>query len=88
VRQGSDGWVAPALADARVCREVWWLILLMLVFAVAGFGLWCVMTRQDAERERRHRAQRALAARADQQHAWVLDGDDRGLYGRYPPAAT
>ena len=23
----------------------------------------------------------ALAARADQQHNWVLQGDDRGIYG-------
>lgn len=25
--------------------------------------------------------QRAIAARADQQHAWVLAGDERGTYG-------
>jgi hypothetical protein len=65
--------------------KFWWLILLVLVVAAAGFGLWCVMTRQDAELERQHRAQRTLAARADQQHAWVLAGDDRGVYGDYRP---
>jgi hypothetical protein len=27
---------------------------------------------------------RALA-RADEQHAWVLAGDDRGIYGNYTP---
>ena len=27
----------------------------------------------------------ALVARADQQHAWVLAGDDRGVYGDYRP---
>jgi hypothetical protein len=27
----------------------------------------------------------ALVARADQQHAWVLAGDDRGISGEYPP---
>lgn len=27
----------------------------------------------------------AIAARADQQHAWVLAGDPRGMYGDYPP---
>jgi hypothetical protein len=30
--------------------------------------------------------QRAITARADRQHAWVLAGDERGTYGRYPPA--
>jgi hypothetical protein len=28
----------------------------------------------------------AVADRADQQHAWVLAGDDRGTYGDYPPS--
>ena len=32
------------------------------------------------------RRQAAVARRADQQHAWVLAGDDRGVYGAYPPA--
>jgi hypothetical protein len=27
-------------------------------------------------------------ARADQQHAWVMAGDDRGVYGDYPPAGN
>lgn len=27
-----------------------------------------------------------LVARADEQHRWVLAGDPRGIYGRYPPA--
>jgi hypothetical protein len=25
-----------------------------------------------------------LAARADQQHDWVMEGDERGVYGEYP----
>ena len=29
-----------------------------------------------------------MAARADQQHAWVMIGDDRGVYGAFPPAVT
>ena len=35
-----------------------------------------------AEANRRAEAERAaIAARADQQHAWVTVGDDRGVYG-------
>lgn len=30
----------------------------------------------------------ALCARADLQHAQVLSGDDRGIYGQHPPART
>ena len=28
-----------------------------------------------------------LRKHADQQHAWRLEGDPRGTYGQYPPAA-
>jgi hypothetical protein len=29
-----------------------------------------------------------LRARADQQHVWAMQGDPRGMFGEYPPAAT
>jgi hypothetical protein len=51
--------------------------LILLVLAVAAAGCW--------QLERQRREQRALIARADEQHAWVLAGDDRGVYGLYPP---
>jgi hypothetical protein len=65
--------------------KFWWLILLVVVVAAAGFGLWCGLMHLDAVLELRHRAKRGLAARADEQHAWVLAGDDRGVYGEYGP---
>jgi hypothetical protein len=37
--------------------------------------------------EQRRRAEAALIARADQQQAWRIAGDERGTYGEYPPAA-
>jgi hypothetical protein len=37
--------------------------------------------------ERRHEARATLLAHAEQQHSWVMAGDDRGTYGSYPPAA-
>ena len=66
--------------------KFWWLILLLLAAAGAGVVLWCFVTRQDAELERQHRQRAALVARADEQHAQILAGDERGLYGIYPPA--
>jgi hypothetical protein len=41
-----------------------------------------------AEEAAEARRQAAVVKRADQQHAWVLAGDDRGVYGQYPPAAV
>lgn len=44
--------------------------------------------RLDARDLRRRAAADKLAAtarRADEQHAWVLAGDERGIYGDYHP---
>jgi hypothetical protein len=65
--------------------KFWWLILLMMVVVATGVWLWGVVTRQDAELERQNREHAALVARADEQHAWVLAGDDRGVYGEHAP---
>ena len=46
---------------------------------------WLAHRQRVAEREAEHAA---IAARADRQHAWVFSGDDRGVYGAYPPAIS
>ena len=61
--------------------KFWWLVLLLLGALAVGWWALVVWTRHDDELERRRRAQAAIVARADEQHAWVLDGDDRGVYG-------
>jgi hypothetical protein len=65
--------------------KFWWLILVALAVAVAGWLAWCVCKQTDAAVDRTRREHAALVARADQQHAWVLASDDRGIYGDYPP---
>jgi hypothetical protein len=65
--------------------KFWWLILAALVVVVAACLGWWSCKRSDAELERMRREHAALIARADQQHAWVLAGDDRGIYGDYWP---
>jgi hypothetical protein len=59
--------------------KFWWLILPVLVVAAAGFGLWGVVTRQDAELEGQHRA----APRA----ARSLPAPTSSTHG-YSPATT
>jgi cytoskeletal protein RodZ len=60
-------------------------VLVLVAIAVLLVGLlWLALyavRRVDGREEERD----ALVARADQQHAWVLAGDDRGIYGDYPP---
>lgn len=63
----------------------WWIVV---IAAIAG-GAWLAAHAVQASDERRAQvvaANAAIAARADQQHAWTLEGDERGIYGQYPPA--
>ena len=60
------------------------LVLLVSLWKFAGW----LDRRLEARENKRTRARDAVAAivaRADQQHAWVLAGDDRGIYGDYTP---
>jgi hypothetical protein len=65
--------------------KFWWLILLVIAVVAAGCRLWIVVARHDAERSRQNREHAAFVARADGQHAQIMAGDDRGIYGRDTP---
>ena len=60
----------------------WWIVAILAVVAFAWMAQRAFREMEAAEARRRA----AMAARADQQHAWVLQGDDRGVYGQYPAA--
>ena len=65
----------------------WVLLVIVGVIAATALLMWGVMAA--ARMVDRHQDRRlAIEARADQQHAWVMAGDDRGIYGMYPPAAV
>jgi hypothetical protein len=77
---GFGALLAMALVIWVIVKLFWWLVgvavlvgLFFLMRAVAR------ASRKRAELNAAHRA--AVAARADQQHNWVLRGDDRGIYG-------
>jgi hypothetical protein len=61
--------------------KYWWFIALVLAAVAAwkyGPGVWA---RHEAATEAERQRLTAIAARADQQHAWTLAGDPRGTYG-------
>jgi hypothetical protein len=80
------GAIRVLLLLGFVAKFWWWIGV-----ALAGVALFCGLLwlafhaarRVDARYERRL----ALRARADAQHALIMAGDDRGIYGDYPPAA-
>lgn len=64
-----------------------WFVILAALGAVALFvGLLWLAFYAARRVDERYEKRAALVARADQQHAWVLAGDERGIYGDYPQA--
>lgn len=66
-----------------IVRFFWWILGALVLTGL--FFLVRALIREDRVRRaaiaRRHAE---IAARADAQHRWVLQGDDRGVYGDYP----
>jgi hypothetical protein len=70
---------------ALIIKLIWWILgaaMLYLVFRVGRAQLRAAQATRAAEARRAAH----IAARAEQQHRWVLRGDDRGVYGDYPVA--
>jgi hypothetical protein len=62
-----------------------WIAVAFCVLAV-GAALIVLFARLQSHARARRAAQAAIVARADEQHAQIMAGDDRGIYGAYPPA--
>jgi len=87
-RGGGFGAAFVLLLFIGFIAKFWaWILAVLGGLLVFGLLLWLtfyVERRVDERYEKRT----ALVARADQQHAWVLAGDDRGIYGDYTPVQT
>ncbi len=78
--------VIVALVLIWALWKVWWLLVALAVALVLGRGIGWWLARRDDHAAERRRREAELWARADQQHAWAMAGDDRGIYGDYPPS--
>jgi hypothetical protein len=88
-RRGGGGGLGAAfvlLIFVGAIVNFWVWIVAVLGAIVLFVLLWWLASRaadraaeQDAERD-------AVVARADAQHKQIMAGDDRGIYGAYPPA--
>jgi hypothetical protein len=90
-RGGSGGGFGAAfvlLIFVGAIVKFWvWIAVAFGAAVLFGLLLWAAFyaaRRVDARED----ARLAIAARADQQHAWILAGDDRGVHGDYPPAVA
>lgn len=68
------------LVVAIIVKFIWWILgvaaLIGLFFLVRSF-----MRKERKRRDALARTKAAIRASADQQHQWVLQGDDLGIYG-------
>ena len=83
-RKSDDGAGATGFAIlvviAIIIKLFWWIVAGVAMVGV--FYLGRAMMRANRARRAAYAAYCAeLAARADQQHNWVLQGDGRGIYG-------
>ena len=80
-RSSGGGGLFMGLVFIGFVAMFWCVILVVLGVLLLAGGIWYVSRCLDA----RDAARLAIAARADEQHALVLAGDDRGIYGEYTP---
>jgi nitrate/nitrite transporter NarK len=78
-------FIGVLLVVGFVGAYFWWIVAILAVVALAWMAQ-RAFREIEAEEAADARRRAAVAARADQQHAWVMAGDDRGVYGQFPPA--
>ncbi|MBE1548115.1 hypothetical protein GGC64_002123 [Mycobacterium sp. OAS707] len=77
---GFAGAIGVLFIVGLIIKFIWWIIGAAVL--VGLFYVIRAIVRADARRRAiLARQMNELAARADQQHNWVLQGDDRGVYG-------
>ena len=82
-------FVAVLLVVGFIGAYFWPIVTVLVLAGLAWMAVRAYpVARAEFEADARRRITSAaqLVRRADQQHAWVLAGDDRGVYGVYPPA--
>jgi hypothetical protein len=72
--------VGTLLLVAWVMHFLGWIIGIAGLAAAVWLGV-RVYRASVAAAEAERRRQAEIRARADQQHNWVMQGDDRGVYG-------
>ena len=68
---------------ALMIKLIWWILGAVVLYVLFRIVRWQLrLDRARREAQARHAAE--IAARAEQQHRWILQGDDCGIYGQYP----
>lgn len=85
-RHGGFGAAFVLLVVVGAIVKFWvWIVAVLGVLAVGAAAI-VLFARLERHVRDRRAVQAAIVARADKQHAQIMAGDDRGIYGAYPPA--
>lgn len=79
--------LATLLIVGVLVAYFWWIAAALILIIGCKLAASAVRATRTAAVERRAQ-HAALAARAEEQHRWALEGDPRGTYGIYEPAVT
>lgn len=80
----SGGWPAALgllFVLGLIVKFFWWIVAVLAIVA-AAYLIRAVLRSNEVAALARRQADAAIVARADQQHSWVLDGDDRRVRSR------
>ncbi len=77
---GFAGLFGLLLLIGIIIKFIWWILGAVALVVVFFIGR-AVVRWYDERRAAEARYRDGLAARADQQHNWVMQGDERGIYG-------
>lgn len=66
--------------------KFWPVLVGIIGLIVATYWTRRAVDRRAERVEAERRRVAGLVARADQQHAWMMQGDGRGVYGEFSPA--
>jgi hypothetical protein len=75
-----------ALIVAALVVKYWWVIVAVVGVIVAVHWGRRAVDRHAERVEAERRRVAGLVTRADRQHAWVMGGDERGVYGELSSA--
>lgn len=77
---GFGALLGVTLIIAVIVKFIWWIVGAAALVGLFFLG-WAIVRWYGKHSAEYARYREDLAARADQQHNWVLQGDDRGIYG-------
>ena len=77
---GFAGLFGLLLLVGIIIKFIWWILGAVALVVVFFIGR-AIVRAYDERRAAEARYRDGLVARADQQHNWVMQGDDRGIYG-------